>query len=95
MEKDEDGYCLKPDIVPVGYEGDESYEFYCQWECGLVLDKDGNILVGKGEDETAVDDRIYGNWVGDDLYLLVDSFGGDNADVAYFCNPYHNSIWDR
>lgn len=48
--------------------------------CGLVLDKDGNILYG--QNAGAFDSGAKG------ISMAIESFGGENADVAYFCNPY-------
>lgn len=47
--------------------------------CGLVLDKEGNIIYGQNADGLSSTDGIS---------MAIETFGGKNADVAYFSNPY-------
>ena len=70
-------YMIEPNIERLS---DHETITFCDREaCGLFLDKDGNILYGEW-------DRM-GGYAGS-LGTNVESFGVEDVDVAYFCNPY-------
>ena len=76
LEKGDKGnYSIKPNIVS---DPEHQNSYRCTGECGLVLDKDGNILGG------ASDSSEYVSL----LPMKVESFGGKNADVVFFCNVF-------
>lgn len=76
LEKGEKGYySIKPNIVS---DPEHQNSYRCTGECGLVLDKDGNILGGASDSS---------EWVML-LPMRVESFGGENTDVVFFCSAY-------